>query len=237
MALKFTAKDFNDFTTERGIMHNKSSPNHQQSNGKAESAVKIIKNLMRKCIKENSNMYLALLEQRNMPRQYSESPDKMMFNRDVRTQIPQKQRNSHEQAQRRIRQETIRRTYNKNARNPPKLKTKQSVTYKDGKDDRYWKFCRIKKVMGDREYLIQGENDGLYRRNRRDIRPSDVKFEPQGYIPDEQEGNEESIIHIDKSENDTGNDKVQNNATLEEEPRRSQRIRRPPEKMKDYIRK
>ena len=84
---QFTAKDFNDLTTEWGIEHNKSSPYHQQSNGKAESAVKIIKNLMRKGIKENSNMYLALLEQRNMPRQYSESPAKMMFNKD---QIPQK---------------------------------------------------------------------------------------------------------------------------------------------------
>ena len=52
---QFTAREFRKFITEWNIKHMLSSPYHQQSNGKAESAVKIIKNLMRKCIKEGSN--------------------------------------------------------------------------------------------------------------------------------------------------------------------------------------
>ena len=101
---QFMAREFRKFITEWNIKHMLSAPYHQHSNGKAESAVKIIKNLMRKCIKEGTNMYLAFLssflflEQRNMPRQCQDSPGKMMFGRNLRTQIPQKSTKFPEQA-------------------------------------------------------------------------------------------------------------------------------------------
>jgi hypothetical protein len=48
---------------------------HQQSNGKAEAAVKIVKPLMKKTIKDGRDQFEALLEQRNTPRQDTGSHD------------------------------------------------------------------------------------------------------------------------------------------------------------------
>ena len=76
---------------------------------------------MRKCINKGSNMYLALLEQRNMPRQCQDSPRKMMCGRNLRTQILQKSTKFPEQAKKLNRQETVKNTYNKHAKDLPKL--------------------------------------------------------------------------------------------------------------------
>jgi transposase InsO family protein len=55
---------------ERGLLNIwTSSPGHQQSNGKAEAAVKIVKTLMKKTVKDGRDQFEALLEQRNTPRQ------------------------------------------------------------------------------------------------------------------------------------------------------------------------
>lgn len=46
---QFVSQEFQDFAKKWGITHMTSSPMHQQANGKAESAVKIMKTLLRKC--------------------------------------------------------------------------------------------------------------------------------------------------------------------------------------------
>ena len=58
---QFISYEFSKFTTEWGIRHFTSSPNHQRPNGKAESAVKIIKNMIIKCNKEGSDQFEALI--------------------------------------------------------------------------------------------------------------------------------------------------------------------------------
>lgn len=61
---QFTASDFQIFTKKWGITHVRSSPNHPNANGKAESAVKIMKHLILKCEKDGTCQFEALLEQR-----------------------------------------------------------------------------------------------------------------------------------------------------------------------------
>jgi len=66
-----------------------SSPMHQRANGKAESAVKIMKSLLRKTHKEGGDPYEAMLEQRNTPHQDTGlGPAEMMFNRRTRSFLP-----------------------------------------------------------------------------------------------------------------------------------------------------
>ena len=60
---QFVSKEFSHFSREWGFTHTVSSPYHSSSNGKAESAVKIIKHLFRR----SSDRFLALLEWRNTP--------------------------------------------------------------------------------------------------------------------------------------------------------------------------
>ena len=80
----FTSREFEVFVKAWGIDHVTSSPNHQQANGKAESAVKLVKAMMEKFVKTDSDKYLVLLELRNTKRQDTNvSPANMMFSRKL----------------------------------------------------------------------------------------------------------------------------------------------------------
>jgi len=61
----FDSKDFSQFCQSKQIKHMKSSPHHHQGNGKAESAVKIAKSILRKTENSALNRYEALLDQHN----------------------------------------------------------------------------------------------------------------------------------------------------------------------------
>ena len=62
----YDSAEFSQFCQRKKTKHTKSSPHHHQSNGKAESAVKIVKSLLRKSQTSALNPYEALLsDQRN----------------------------------------------------------------------------------------------------------------------------------------------------------------------------
>ena len=64
---QFTSREFTDFSREWKFKHLTSSPYHARSNGKAESAVKIVKNIFKKAISNDKYPWLALLDYRNTP--------------------------------------------------------------------------------------------------------------------------------------------------------------------------
>ncbi|XP_068756228.1 uncharacterized protein [Montipora capricornis] len=88
----FYSKEFSQFCQRKQIKHTKSSPHHHQSNGKAESAVKIAKAILRKT--ENSdtfNPYEALLDQHNTPTvDMTTSPAQRFLHRRLKPEIPMK---------------------------------------------------------------------------------------------------------------------------------------------------
>lgn len=63
----YSSHKFSDFTRSWDINHITSSPHHHKSNGKAVSAVKIMKNVVSKAHKEGKDMWKAILEWRNTP--------------------------------------------------------------------------------------------------------------------------------------------------------------------------
>ena len=79
------------FASEYGFKSIKSSPYHSRSNGKAESAVKVAKNILKKARHEDP--YLALLAYRNTPQQgHTYSPAERIMSRklrDITVSIPQ----------------------------------------------------------------------------------------------------------------------------------------------------
>lgn len=86
---QFVSSEFETFCREWGIEHRTSSPYHSRSNGMAESAVKAAKRLVMKTSRDSSDVYGALLELRNTPRQGSGmSPAQMMFGRRTRSNVP-----------------------------------------------------------------------------------------------------------------------------------------------------
>ena len=89
---QFTSAEFKQFAVSWGFQHYMSDPGHHQANGKAESAVKIAKNMMKKCLADGKDQYAALLELRCTPRQgFPFSPSQCLFGRNVRSFVPNNQ--------------------------------------------------------------------------------------------------------------------------------------------------
>jgi hypothetical protein len=65
-----------------------SSPLYAQSNGRAEKAVHIVKQLLKKAQESNSDPYLALLSYRASPLEHGMSPAELLMGRRLRTTIP-----------------------------------------------------------------------------------------------------------------------------------------------------
>jgi len=66
---QLVSEEFQEFANEWKFNHFTSSPYYAQSNGKAESAVKIAKALLQKAKRDGRDIWLCLLEWRNVPTQ------------------------------------------------------------------------------------------------------------------------------------------------------------------------
>jgi hypothetical protein len=84
-ARNFTSMEFIEFAEEYGFTQVTSSPYYPQSNGQAEAAVKIVKNI----IKKSADPYLGLLAYRNTPFAETQlSPAQLNLGRQLRTTVP-----------------------------------------------------------------------------------------------------------------------------------------------------
>ena len=73
---------------ECDVEHRTSSPVHQQANGKADAAVQTAKHIMGTAIKSKQDLYLAILEYRNIPSQDTVIPAQQMFGRMACIMLP-----------------------------------------------------------------------------------------------------------------------------------------------------
>ena len=226
---QFVSSAFKTFCEKWCITHVTSSPGHQRENGKAKSAVKIAKTLLKKTAYSHQDQYLAFLELRNTPRQdASISPTEIMLGRQTRSVIPsarKKEKNWNFQAtqQRQQRRDAVKRSYDKTAKTLSTLHTGQSVIFQFP-DKREWRKGIINKQLGSRTYIIRA-NGAEYKRNRVHIRPDtssiacpiDDHYEPSiPFLPPDSE----------QVQNNTPQMPVMN--------ARPQRLRRPPSRYQDY---
>ena len=102
-----------------GFQHTTSSPRRQQSNGKAESTVKMLKRMMKRA----EDPFVALLEYRNTPTAgMASSPAERMFGRPTRSVLPTGLSNYNPTQENILREKagkklTTQRSYNKRAKN------------------------------------------------------------------------------------------------------------------------
>ena len=86
---QFSSEEFRKFSREWGFHHVTSSPYYAQSNGLAERAVRSAKELLEKCKKDGTDINLALLNQRNTPRdEVLGSPAQRLMPRRLKSTIP-----------------------------------------------------------------------------------------------------------------------------------------------------
>ena len=86
---QFACKKFSNFASEWRFEHRPGSPGHQQTNGKAEAAVKEAKRLLQKAKDTKSDLYLAVLAHRNTPTEsMGTSPAQRLLGQRCKTQLP-----------------------------------------------------------------------------------------------------------------------------------------------------
>ena len=85
---QYSSAHFSKFAREWEFQHTTISPLHSQSNGKAESAVKIAKNPVKKAKRGNKDLQISLLEWRNTPNSNGLSPVQKLMSRMSRSTIP-----------------------------------------------------------------------------------------------------------------------------------------------------
>lgn len=78
------ASEFKAFVREYDFLYITSSPKYSQSNGAAEAAVKIAKNILKKC----NDIHLGLLAYRCTPLENGYFPAELLFSRKVRSSLP-----------------------------------------------------------------------------------------------------------------------------------------------------
>ena len=161
-----------------------------QSNGKAESAFKIAKNLVKKAKRENKDLQMALLEWRNTPDIDDLNPTQKLISRSTgppfqplkRSSKPEVVEGVHDSMKRK-RQQT-KATYDKSARPLPELQIGDTVRLQPVDPKAPWEKGSCVAKVGPCSYLIETDNGNLYRRNRKFIRPDPSQGYQQPIITD-----------------------------------------------------
>ena len=135
-----------------------------------------MKHLMLKCERDGSDPYLALLEQRNTPRQDTNlSPNQMLLGRQTRTFLPTfhgKIMKSHISRKRENRRRSVKKYYDKTAKSHPSLKANENV-YFEVKNNIKWILGKVVKQTDTNTYILKSQDGVTYRRNRLHIRPTE----------------------------------------------------------------
>ena len=178
-ATAFTSEEFRDFTIKWDIVQQTSSPEHPKGNGLAEAHVKIAKNILRKCNKDNQDIYLALLNHRNTPQENNPSPAQRLFDRSTRSIVPittsKLQKRNENIKNNKLKQVIAKHKYDKTAKDLQQLREGDQVRIQPrqlGEAGREWKKGVILQKLDSRSYEISMNNGNILRRNRSEIKPT-----------------------------------------------------------------
>lgn len=187
----FNSREFEKYASEPNIVLKFSSPRYPQSNGLAEKAVAIAKNILKRCYEANDveKFQYRILEYNTTPvASMKMSPSQLFFGRLVKTKLPIEEgllvRNviAEDTVQNKFRnkQEVQKHYYNKHAKQLSVLSDGEKIIFK--KNGKEWKYGKIVRRVNDRSYIIVDDFDNHFRRNRKfivktqnnDFNPGDV---------------------------------------------------------------
>ena len=178
---QFSSEKFENFAKTYYLEHLTSSPGYPQSNGKAESGVKVAKQLLKKAKDSGRDQYLAILDYRNTPTQgVNSSPAQRMLNRRTRTLLPTAASLlepchvdiKSERSKLKTHQDKQATYYNRSAKDLPPLCEGDVVRMKPFKlEEKKWNKGVIQHRLDERSYEVETD-DGTYRRNRIHLKKS-----------------------------------------------------------------
>lgn len=157
--------------------HSTSAPHHQQANGKAEAAVKIVKHLIRKAEETGQSFWYVLLHWRNIPNKIGSSPTSRLFSRSTRCGVPASAEKYTPKIVPNVPEailENRRKTkyyYDRKSRNLPELETGSPVFVQLHPDvSKLWTPAVVNQKLNSRSYIVD-VNGSRYRRDLVNIKP------------------------------------------------------------------
>ncbi|KAK5866506.1 hypothetical protein PBY51_020693 [Eleginops maclovinus] len=173
---QYNSQEFQRFCQLWEFQHRTSSPGYPQSNGKAESAVKTAKRLMRKAKAAGEDPYLSMLDHRNTPTEgLKTSPAQRLLCRRTRTLLPTRdsllqpevKQTTRELIDRQRRQAKY---FNRTAKDMDTLKRGDRVRIQPFDPHTVWRKATVVNPVDHRSYAVQLDTGGVLRRNRRHLR-------------------------------------------------------------------
>lgn len=175
--VQFISEEFQRFALDWGFKHTVSAPYHQQANGKAESAVKIAKLLLKKAYESKKDFWDLLLQWRNTPNKCDSSPVQRLLNRRTRFGVPMAEKKYLPKIEEGV-EEKIKKNrqeaklyYDRKAKTLPSLEIGQPVFVKLRPDDKEWKNATVIEPVTDRSSIV-AVGGREYRRDNTLIKPA-----------------------------------------------------------------
>ena len=169
----FKSQEFKAFAQQWNFAHTTSSPHFPQSNGLSERAVRSAKELLKKCEKDNTDVRLALLLLRNVPRDNNlKSPAERLFSRKTNIGLPTSENLLQPRTVRNVQTNLYNKRvsqknfHDKSAKPLPVLSTNQTVRVQT--DSGHEKLGFVKSEVQPRSYIVN-INGKDYRRNRQHL--------------------------------------------------------------------
>ena len=263
---QFRSQEYENFAKEWKFGHSTSSPYRSQSNGKAESAVKIAKKLMTKAEKDHGDLQLAILDWRNTPTDSSnKSPAQKLHSRRTRTLLPTAESlllpevPSNIQEVIELKRQKAKFYYDRGTKTLPDLQIGHTVRMQPQDKGGTWRKAKVVNKLGNRSYLLQTDEGQTYRRNRKFIRAtseqrlptsqsSSDKLSTQADSPSEEANGSSAEVNAPSEKISTSvgtetecvavQDNISSPETVTTTPKVTSRGRvvKLPEKLKDYVR-
>ena len=177
---QFVSQETQDFLKRWGITHRLSSPHYPQSNGLAESGVKSLKALLKKCGGLGEKFLEGYLEYKNTPRPGGKSPAEIVFGHPVRSKVPVHHRafdkkwlvslDEHDAKTKELAEKAAQR-YDKTACPLPELKIGIEVAVQDMITKLWDRTGIIMSKGSNRKYRIKFPSGRCLWRNRRFLKP------------------------------------------------------------------
>ena len=177
---QFTSHAFQEFAKDWEFTHVVSSPYNSRSNGKAESAVKIAKTLIRKARLGKQDLWKAILDWRNIPTKgMTSSPTQRLLNRRVQSILPVDDHLLQPQTISGVPEDIARKRqqakiyYDRAARELPQLAVGDWVRVRSlpRTSSGDWKLGKCVYQDAPRSYIVNIDGR-LFRRNRQFLRPT-----------------------------------------------------------------
>lgn len=232
---QYSSAEFELFAKNWGFKHVTSTPYFSQSNGQAESSVKIVKGILNKSKAEHKDPYLSMLNYRNTPIDNLGSPAQLLMNRRLRSKLPTtqkhlkpniiRQKKVHEKLSKK--QDKQKHFFDRSSKPLSQLKPGDSIRIQTEK--KWEPGVVVENASTPRSYHVRTA-DGKYRRNRRHL----MKTNEKPIINDNDDFNDDN--YDDKIENYTQSDKQEDNQSDNKlYVTRSGRTVKMPERFRDYV--